>query len=164
MPVMRWLLPSLLAGLLLAQTPYQNALNHIQQGRNDLAIPLLEKLLAGAPGDLKARNLLGIALLNSGRRARPLRAGPQTRARRCRLAFPARRARLRRQALRRGRRALSAFRRSALEGHGRRAAGDAGLSELARCRRRDPDRRAVAPIGRSASRAGAGVRTERRDA
>jgi tetratricopeptide (TPR) repeat protein len=50
------------------QPPYQAAVAYVQQGRNDLAIPLLERLLAGAPTDLKARNLLGIALLNSGRR------------------------------------------------------------------------------------------------
>src|SRR5207247_1269077 len=53
-----------------AQTepPYQAAVAYVQQGRNELAIPLLEKLLAASPKDLKARNLLGIALLNSGRR------------------------------------------------------------------------------------------------
>lgn len=50
------------------QTPYQAAVDYVQQGRTELAIPLLEKLLAASPKDLKARNLLGIALLNSGRR------------------------------------------------------------------------------------------------
>ena len=51
-----------------SQTPYQAAVEYVQQGRAQLAIPLLEKLLAASPKDLKARNLLGIALLNSGRR------------------------------------------------------------------------------------------------
>ena len=51
-----------------ATSPYQTALSYVQQSRNDLAIPILEKLLGETPRDLKARNLLGIALLNSGRR------------------------------------------------------------------------------------------------
>jgi tetratricopeptide (TPR) repeat protein len=51
-----------------AQSPYQTALADVQQGYNERAIPALEKLLAASPKDLKARNLLGIALLNSGRR------------------------------------------------------------------------------------------------
>jgi tetratricopeptide (TPR) repeat protein len=67
------LLASVLVGLWLnpavAQTAYQTAVSHVQQGRNDLAIPELEKLVASSPNDLRARNLLGIALLNSGRRA-----------------------------------------------------------------------------------------------
>src|SRR5436853_6959050 len=49
-------------------SPYQSAVTHVQQGRNDLAIPILNQLVASSPRDLKARNLLGIALLNSGRR------------------------------------------------------------------------------------------------
>src|SRR5262249_25987255 len=52
----------------MAQSPYQTALADVQQRRNERAIPVLEKLLAASPNDLKARNLLGIALLNSGRR------------------------------------------------------------------------------------------------
>jgi tetratricopeptide (TPR) repeat protein len=56
------------AGLLSGQGPYQSAVAYVQQGRNDLAIPLIQQLLATSPNDLKARNLLGIALLNSGRR------------------------------------------------------------------------------------------------
>lgn len=53
-----------------AQTPapYQAAVSHVQQGHNDAAIPILNQLLASSPSDLKARNLLGIALLNLGRR------------------------------------------------------------------------------------------------
>jgi len=52
----------------LAQSPYQTALTDVQQGHHERAIPVLENLLAASPNDLKARNLLGIALLNSGRR------------------------------------------------------------------------------------------------
>ena len=51
-----------------APSPYQTATSYVQQSRNDLAIPILQKLLASTPGDLRARNLLGIALMNSGRR------------------------------------------------------------------------------------------------
>jgi tetratricopeptide (TPR) repeat protein len=51
-----------------APSPYQIAASHVQQSRSDLAIPILQKLLAESPRDLKARNLLGIALLNAGRR------------------------------------------------------------------------------------------------
>jgi tetratricopeptide (TPR) repeat protein len=40
----------------------------VQQGRFDSAIPLLESILAESPDDVKARNLLGIALSGSGRR------------------------------------------------------------------------------------------------
>lgn len=49
------------------QTPYQSAVAHVQQAHPELAIPILQDLLARSPGDLKARNLLGIAMLNSGR-------------------------------------------------------------------------------------------------
>ena len=49
-------------------TEYPAAVAHVQQGRFRAAIPLLEKLLAQTPADLKARNLLGIALMSSGRR------------------------------------------------------------------------------------------------
>ena len=54
---------------LAAQSDYPVAVSHVQAGRFQSAIPLLEKILASAPGDLKARNLLGIALMSSGRRA-----------------------------------------------------------------------------------------------
>ena len=60
-----------LTGPLWAQSPptaYPAAVAHVQQGRFAAAIPLLEKILAQTPGDLKARNLLGIALMSSGRR------------------------------------------------------------------------------------------------
>ena len=40
----------------------------MREGRFAAAIPLLEKILARTPADLKARNLLGIALMSSGRR------------------------------------------------------------------------------------------------
>lgn len=51
-----------------SQPAYPAAASYVQQGRYDLAIPLLEKILAASPADLKARNLLGIALLSSGRK------------------------------------------------------------------------------------------------
>src|SRR5580704_5669259 len=47
---------------------YPAAVESVRQGRADLAIPMLEQILATSPNDLKARNLLGIALLNSGRK------------------------------------------------------------------------------------------------
>ena len=62
-------------GVLLLQTAwaqgpstYAEALADVQQGRFHEAIPILEKLLAVGPRDLKARNLLGIALMNAGRK------------------------------------------------------------------------------------------------
>ena len=51
------------------QPAYTEAAAYVQQARYDLAIPLIEKILASSPRDLKARNLLGIALLSSGRKA-----------------------------------------------------------------------------------------------
>src|SRR5215831_3960436 len=50
------------------QADYAAAAAYVRQEQPALAIPILEKLLATAPRDLKARNLLGIALLNAGRR------------------------------------------------------------------------------------------------
>lgn len=47
---------------------YSAAVAHVREGRFTTAIPILETLLAGTPGDLKARNLLGIALMSAGRR------------------------------------------------------------------------------------------------
>jgi tetratricopeptide (TPR) repeat protein len=49
--------------------PYSDAAAYVQQGRFDQAITILENLLRTAPRDLKARNLLGIALLSTGRKA-----------------------------------------------------------------------------------------------
>jgi predicted Zn-dependent protease len=51
------------------QPTYPQAASYVKEGRYELAIPLLEKLLAAAPRDLKARNLFAIALLSSGRKA-----------------------------------------------------------------------------------------------
>src|SRR5829696_7575823 len=48
---------------------FQQAMSLVQQGKNAPAIELLEKLIANSPSDLKALNLLGIALAASGRRA-----------------------------------------------------------------------------------------------
>lgn len=49
-------------------TPYQSAIAFVQQGEFNRAIPILEQILAATPGDLKARNLLGIALSAAGRK------------------------------------------------------------------------------------------------
>jgi len=51
-----------------AQTPYATAMTEAREGRFSEAIPILEKLLSQSPGDSKARNLLGIALMNTARR------------------------------------------------------------------------------------------------
>ena len=63
---------ALFCATLNAQAPsaptYSAALAEVQKGRFSAAIPMLEKILIQAPGDLKARNLLGIALMSSGRR------------------------------------------------------------------------------------------------
>jgi len=50
-------------------TDYMAAAAYVRQGQPEAAIPLLNKILSAAPGDLKARNLLGIALMSSGHRA-----------------------------------------------------------------------------------------------
>jgi tetratricopeptide (TPR) repeat protein len=50
------------------QSDYPAAAAYVRQGQSDLAIPILEKILATSPNDLKARNLLGIALLSAGRK------------------------------------------------------------------------------------------------
>ncbi len=47
---------------------YSTAAAYIQQGRAGQAIPLLQGILSADPSDLKARNLLGIALLNMDRK------------------------------------------------------------------------------------------------
>src|SRR2546421_12216597 len=51
------------------QADYTAAANYVRQGQPQAAIPLLNKILTTAPADLKARNLLGIALMSSGHRA-----------------------------------------------------------------------------------------------
>jgi tetratricopeptide (TPR) repeat protein len=58
-----------LAGLAWSQSTatYAQADALVRQGRSAEAVPLLENMLEAAPGDLRARNLLGIALMNSGR-------------------------------------------------------------------------------------------------
>ena len=53
-----------------AQTPatsYETAATYVRQGQFDRAIPLIEEILAATPKNLKARNLLGIALSSAGR-------------------------------------------------------------------------------------------------
>jgi tetratricopeptide (TPR) repeat protein len=47
---------------------YQNAVSLVQQRRYDLAFPVLQRILDRSPNDLKARNLMGIALSAAGRR------------------------------------------------------------------------------------------------
>src|SRR5215475_4942470 len=52
-----------------AQDPdYQTAVSFVQQGQFEQAFPLLRRILDRSPNDLKARNLIGIALSAAGRR------------------------------------------------------------------------------------------------
>src|SRR4051794_39510847 len=57
-----------LCGLLCAQSDYSAAETDVRNGHSDKAIPVLQRILAQSPSDLKARNLLGIALMNTGRK------------------------------------------------------------------------------------------------
>jgi predicted Zn-dependent protease len=66
-----WLLCSLAAcaGSVWAQeSDYQAAMNLVQKREFDQAIPLLQRILDRSPNDLKARNLMGIALSGAGKR------------------------------------------------------------------------------------------------
>ena len=57
------------AGSVQAQdTDYQTAVSFVQRGQFDRALPLLQQILDRSPNDLKARNLMGIALSAAGRR------------------------------------------------------------------------------------------------
>ncbi|HKQ92782.1 MAG TPA: tetratricopeptide repeat protein [Blastocatellia bacterium] len=47
---------------------YQTAVSFVQQGKFDSAFPVLQRILDRSPNDLKARNLMGIALSAAGRR------------------------------------------------------------------------------------------------
>jgi tetratricopeptide (TPR) repeat protein len=47
---------------------YQTAVSFVQQGQFDRAFPILQRILDRSPNDLKARNLMGIALSAAGRR------------------------------------------------------------------------------------------------
>jgi tetratricopeptide (TPR) repeat protein len=47
---------------------YQTAVSFVQQGQFDRAFPVLQRILDRSPNDLKARNLMGIALSAAGRR------------------------------------------------------------------------------------------------
>jgi tetratricopeptide (TPR) repeat protein len=49
--------------------PFQQAVSLIQQGQPAPAVEIVQKILAKSPSDIKALNLLGIALAASGRRA-----------------------------------------------------------------------------------------------
>jgi len=50
------------------QDTYQQAISYVQQGKLYEAIPLIERILDKTPADLRARNLMGIALSSSGKR------------------------------------------------------------------------------------------------
>ncbi|HEU0186138.1 MAG TPA: tetratricopeptide repeat protein, partial [Blastocatellia bacterium] len=66
-----WLLCLLASGAVSARAQdadYQNAVSLVQQRRYDLAFPILQGILDRSPNDLKARNLMGIALSAAGRR------------------------------------------------------------------------------------------------
>src|SRR5262245_60207059 len=57
------------AGSVQAQdADYQTAVSFVWQGQFDRAFPLLQQILERSPNDLKARNLMGIALSAAGRR------------------------------------------------------------------------------------------------
>src|SRR5262245_33860980 len=47
---------------------YQTAVSFVQQRQFDRAFPILQRILDRSPNDLKARNLMGIALSAAGRR------------------------------------------------------------------------------------------------
>jgi Flp pilus assembly protein TadD len=47
---------------------YQTAVSFVQRGQFDQAFPILRRILERSPNDLKARNLMGIALSAAGRR------------------------------------------------------------------------------------------------
>src|SRR5262249_5339569 len=49
-------------------SPYECALHHVERREFAEALPYLDKQLAAAPRDLKALNLMGIALTGAGRR------------------------------------------------------------------------------------------------
>jgi tetratricopeptide (TPR) repeat protein len=59
--------PSFAAQTAASGTPYQRAARYIQQGKPASAIPLLQRALKRNPRDLKALNLMGIALTVSGK-------------------------------------------------------------------------------------------------
>src|SRR5215813_13961454 len=66
-----WLLCLLQACAISAQAQdadYQTAVSFVQQGQFDRAFPILQRILDRSPNDLKARNLMGIALSAAGRR------------------------------------------------------------------------------------------------
>jgi len=54
---------------LCGQTEYDEAAAYLRGGDANRAIPMLERVVAAEPRNLKARNLLGIALLSAGRRS-----------------------------------------------------------------------------------------------
>src|SRR6266508_3992250 len=50
------------------EADYQTAVSFVQQGQFDRAFPILQRILDRSPTDLKALNLMGIALSAAGRR------------------------------------------------------------------------------------------------
>src|SRR5215510_1384563 len=66
-----WMLCSFLAcavSVRAQDADYQTAVSFVQQGQFDRAFPILQRILDRSPNDLKARNLMGIALSAAGRR------------------------------------------------------------------------------------------------
>src|SRR5262245_19948497 len=66
-----WMLCSFLAvavSVRAQDADYQAAVSFVQQGQFDRAFPVLQRILDRSPNDLKARNLMGIALSAAGRR------------------------------------------------------------------------------------------------
>lgn len=63
----RWPLLAALTAPLWAAQPYEEAGQLVRRGDFSQAIPLLEKLAAASPSDVKVRNLFGIALTGAGR-------------------------------------------------------------------------------------------------
>ncbi|HYP15485.1 MAG TPA: tetratricopeptide repeat protein, partial [Bryobacteraceae bacterium] len=75
LPVWIFIVAAASAPAQVAQTPaYEQALSLVKGGDYSSAVPVLEKLIQTNPADLRARNLLGIALTGAGR---PLEANKQ---------------------------------------------------------------------------------------
>jgi len=62
-----WLLGLALACPLGASSPYDQVVLYIQQGKMNSAISLLRRMLKKSPRDVKAQNLMGLALTASGK-------------------------------------------------------------------------------------------------
>jgi len=62
-----WLLGLALACPLGASSPYDQVVLYIEQGKLNSAISLLQRILKKSPHDVKAQNLMGLALTASGK-------------------------------------------------------------------------------------------------